>query len=472
MRRLALIPLLVLLVFVLVVLGLAGWSVHTATRDAGRLQVLNSEVSSLQDVTTAMASYEVQVAQYLVNGRIEQDDLHASRLAAERSFLRLGRALRDRVVLETSEGRQDGALTDFENARRMLELYHAIDRAAARAMVLEREQQSTQAAEIYARDVDFRLSNEFPALLDDARRGAQARVASAEALGADNRQAMIWGWSAVALIGLVLLVALAWQSWRRPPTLPNTLTRDYEARVEDLRISNKRLRELDTRRSQFLADVSHELRTPLTILRGEADVALLPGSNVDDQRSALERIRDQAAELGQLLDDLLAFARSEGDGQSHAPTPVLLNELVATAVDDGEMLAEPREVQLQTHLPDKGVWILSDARRLKQALIIGLDNAVNHAPPGTGIAVALTVEARMARITIADEGAGLAPKDQAHVFDRFYRGSGHAPESGLGIGLAIARTIVDQHHGTITLDNRPEGGAVLTIRLPLHERTH
>lgn len=244
------------------------------------------------------------------------------------------------------------------------------------------------------------------------------------------------------------------------------LAADFEVRTEELRDANRKLRETDVRRAQFLADVSHELRTPLTILRGEADVALLPGSKPQEQRRSLERIQDQAAELGQLLDDLIAFARSDGEPQALVLNHILLDDILAAAVDEGENLAEPREMTIALSLRDKGQWVDADMRRLKQALIIGIDNAINHSPPGSGIEVELSRLSDSVRISILDRGPGLSEGDQQRVFDRFYRGAGSSNSFGLGIGLAIARGIVAQHNGTIALTNRADGGAILTIDLP------
>src|SRR5690606_37413521 len=139
------------------------------------------------------------------------------------------------------------------------------------------------------------------------------------------------------------------------------------------------------RRSQFLADVSHELRTPLTILRGEADVALREPGTPGPQRESLELIRGQAAELGRLLDDLIAFARSDGEAQDYAAPQARLDLVVAAAAQEGEILSESREVTLAMSIKDNGALVEADFRRLKLALIIGLDNAVKHAPPGSRI---------------------------------------------------------------------------------------
>jgi signal transduction histidine kinase len=202
-------------------------------------------------------------------------------------------------------------------------------------------------------------------------------------------------------------------------------------------------------------------------LRGEADVALLPASSPDEQRHALERIQSQAGDMAQLLDELIAFARSDADAQALSLSRILLDDVLATAVEEGETLAEPREVTIGLTLADKGQWIDADSRRLKQALIIGIDNAINHSPPGSRIDVQLSRRENQAVVTIRDQGPGLYDVDASRVFDRFYRGENSRNSFGLGIGLAIAKGIVEQHNGTISLANLADGGAVLTVSLPV-----
>jgi signal transduction histidine kinase len=205
------------------------------------------------------------------------------------------------------------------------------------------------------------------------------------------------------------------------------------------------------------------------VLRDEADVAMRGKATDADLRASLERIRGQSAELSHLLDDLIAFARTDAESQQHLPAEVKLEEVVAAAASEGQVLAEPREVSVATELGDNGAVIDADFRRLRQALLIGLDNAVKHAPPGSRITISTARSGDRVTVAIADEGAGLSEEDRTHVFERFYRGREEAAlmNQGLGIGLAIARDIVERHGGTITLDNRTDGpGAVLTIELP------
>lgn len=447
-------------------LGFLAVVVEQARQGFARDATIRRKLDAAHELDAAMARYHLQVTQVLQEGREQQDALRTARLDMERGFMRLTQEARDQAAAAPSGAETRDLLSDVENARRMRELFHAIDLSAARAVVLVRDGEAEAALQVYEREVDFRLSTELATLLDAVIAEQQQRL-----------QTEATDWSTQPgrgpLIGAVLLLALlgggmaSWLLLARSASRQPGLSADFEARTEQLREANRQLRENDARRAQFLADVSHELRTPLTILRGEADVALLPASQPHEQRRALERIQDQAAELGQLLDDLIAFARSNGDAQPLVLSRVLLDDVVAAAVEEGETLAEPREVAIVFSAVDKGQWVDADLRRLKQALIIGLDNAINHSPPGSVIEVDLKRHAGQARASILDRGPGLGETDAPRVFDRFYRGSGSSHSFGLGIGLAIAKAIIEQHNGTIALANRAGGGAMLTIDLPL-----
>jgi signal transduction histidine kinase len=247
------------------------------------------------------------------------------------------------------------------------------------------------------------------------------------------------------------------------------LETEVASRTRELQAANERLRDLDERRVQFLADVSHELRTPLTILRGEADFALRGSPQPAQYRESLARIQGQAIEMGRLLDDLIAFARSDADDHGFEPETVPAAELVAAAVQEGSVLSEPRDIHIETRLADDGALVRADPRRLRQALLIGIDNAVKYAPPGSRIMIETERKDGAVTIAISDEGEGIAEADRPHVFDRFYRGGagGRRGGDGLGIGLAIAKSIVERHRGVVSLDNGPRRGAVLRIALPL-----
>jgi signal transduction histidine kinase len=230
----------------------------------------------------------------------------------------------------------------------------------------------------------------------------------------------------------------------------------------------RRLSALEKRRAQFLADISHELRTPVTILRGEAEVGLRGSPGRDELRDTLERVQAQASELGDLLEDFIGYAREDSEEQEFKSAALRVGEIVAVAADEGAALAEPREVTIAIVLNDDGALVQGDQRRLKRVLLIGLDNAVKHSAPGGVVTIETHAAGREVVIRVLDDGSGVAEDERGRVFERFFRGRDERElqNRGIGIGLAIAREIVALHNGRISLDNRPEGGAVLTIALP------
>ncbi|MET3924540.1 HAMP domain-containing sensor histidine kinase [Devosia sp. 2618] len=454
------------LICLFALMGASVWVLYSDDQNQAQILRLQAQLESTLVLGQATGQYGSELAQVLMLGREQQNDLRAARLAVERAFIRLSATARAQAVAASSNSQTRDSIKDIENARRMLELYHSIDLSASRAIVLNRDQRTVEAHQVYEREVDFRLSREFEALLDDAESDIYARIDAARAENHSKREQILIVWGIAALASIVMWLLTTRTLLRPTDRASHPLTQALEKSAEELRETNRRLRETDAKRSQFLADVSHELRTPLTILRGEADVALLPNAAAGEQRQSLERIQEQAADMGQLLDDLISFARS-GEEQPLQLAPIMLDDLLAASMQEAEALAEPREVALDLKLPEGTVWVNADMRRLKQALLIGLDNAINHSPPGTTITGSLAVTQAGAEVQIQDQGPGITEQDQPHVFDRFYRGrDGRASSFGLGIGLAIAKSIVDQHLGTITLTNHAGGGAVLTIVLP------
>lgn len=265
-------------------LGAAAWTLLETERQQARLERLHAELESTLVLGQASGGYATQLAKVLLLGRDPQSDLRAARLDMERAFVRLSQAARNQAMAALGPVETRDALKDVENARRMLELYHAIDLAASRAIVLDRDLRRDESRQIYDREVDFRLSREFAALLADAQAGVQARLRRASDDDLASRYQLVIGWVAGGIAALVVFLLSAIALLRRSWPEENMLTGALEAQAEALRDSNRRLRETDTKRAQFLADVSHELRTPLTILRGEADVALLPKAKAGEQR--------------------------------------------------------------------------------------------------------------------------------------------------------------------------------------------
>jgi len=501
------------LVFIVVMIALMAGALRLTDYYGGRVEGVHKRFEALADLDGRTNNYGEQVSNALLLGREKLEDLKTARLDMEKVFARLNQATRDELAALGGMSELQNELTEIEENRRMLELYHAIDISATRALALQRDGRQIEGMQLFGRDVAFRLSNELQPQIDRALQSERAEVGEQlDAIG--EWQTRLWTAGAVlavlALVTLLILGTFLRRTVMQPLAAVSAATRkladgDYTQRLdpadkgdftgianafnqvastaeknqvdlarrsEELQHVSEQLRLIDSRRTQFLADVSHELRTPLTVLRGEADIALRGRLDAAELRQSVERIQGQAADLARLLEDLLVFARADAENQPYAVKEGPLDEVVSLVAEEAEVLAEPREARIVLALGDEGCHVNADFRRLRQALMIGLDNAVKHSPPGGIIGVETALRGDNAVIRVTDEGPGVSEEDQPRVFERFYRGrnEGDLGNEGLGIGLAIAKDILDRLGGTISLGNRPEGGAVLEMTLPLAGR--
>jgi PAS domain S-box-containing protein len=226
--------------------------------------------------------------------------------------------------------------------------------------------------------------------------------------------------------------------------------------------------ELERAKSEFLSSISHELRTPLTSILGYAALLREDTAGVLDAGDHIEVIERNASRQLRLVEDLLNIARIEaGEFEVHRQ-PLDLGEVVRLGVE--AMRPAAREAGLRLELQRQGAArVLGDADRLDQVLANLLSNAIKFTPSGGRIDVRLAVSAGEARLTVADDGPGIQPQDRARLFERLFRAEDvkRLQVSGAGLGLAIARSIVEAHEGTIELAPGADGGASFEISLPL-----
>jgi signal transduction histidine kinase len=464
-----------LVLWAVLVLGALGGVATYALWQSGylsqRVASVHERLVTLAAIDGAANQYGENVAMVLLLNRNGLDILSNSRVAMERNFARLSQVTRDQIAALAGVGDVQGALPELDNTRRMTELYHAIDRSTARMLIQLREGRQDEARSLFNLEIAFRLSNELQPLIDAEMDGEQDEVLELEESARVARQQVTLATAGIGvggLAGMLLLGLLAFRAVRRGEA---EIAGGVSSRDMAVREAERRLGALEMRRAQFLADISHELRTPVTILRGEAEVGLRGSPGPDDLRETLERVQGQATELGELLEDLIAYARADSEDQEFRPVVVPIADIVAGAAAEGASLAEPREVTIVTEPADDGALVEGDPRRLKRVLLIGLDNAIKHSAPGSRVTLRTRRDGGNVVIETTDEGPGLVEEEKPRVFERFFRGSGEREmhNRGIGIGLAIAREIVELHRGRISLDNRPEGGAILAMTLPLME---
>ena len=236
-------------------------------------------------------------------------------------------------------------------------------------------------------------------------------------------------------------------------------------RTADLRAANARLEAVDASRRRFFADVSHELRTPLTVILGECDIAARSAGRPLDHGPVFATIRKRAKGLQRRVEDLLRVARSESGQIELDRRPLAASEVLAEAVENAGSEAARRRVALALTPGAADVEILADREWLRQVVESLIDNALRHADGLTRVVVALEGAPGEARITVTDDGPGF-PEGQGALFERFRRGIGPR-EAGFGIGLALARWVVESHDGTIDLGRGDNGkGARVTLALP------
>jgi signal transduction histidine kinase len=244
--------------------------------------------------------------------------------------------------------------------------------------------------------------------------------------------------------------------------LPKRRSRDEVALLSTS--FNRMLEQLqDSFESQrrFVADASHELRTPLTTIQGNAGL-LARGPAVSDEvlRAAAADIAAETARMTRLVDRMLTLARADS-GLKLELAPVELGSVVT------EVCRQARTVHLDRQLESVAgnATIAGDEDAIRQLIWILLDNALRHAR--SRVSVTLANEGDWARLTVADDGPGIASDEREHVFERFYRSDRARTGQGAGLGLSIARWVVEQHQGRILAGESAGGGAAMYVDLPL-----
>ena len=216
---------------------------------------------------------------------------------------------------------------------------------------------------------------------------------------------------------------------------------------------------------RFVADASHELRAPLTAI--QANVELLrrqPDMSAEEREECLSEAERESSRLTRLVADLLALARADA-GVAIKHTPVELDAVVLDVFRSARQLAHGQHLQLDPFAPAS---VQGDEDRLKQVLLILVDNSLKYTPANGSVTIGLRQQNTTTQIIVADTGPGIAPEDLPHVFERFYRAdpARSRDPGGTGLGLPIARWIVEQHGGSLTLESAPGQGTTAIVTLP------
>jgi signal transduction histidine kinase len=334
----------------------------------------------------------------------------------------------------------------------------------------------------------------LPIMVNDQQAGTllvkqpgSASAGASEQFLVEVNKAIWWGGLAAVLLALFLGVFLARRLTRplRQLTeathkvargeLGQQVSTDSRGEIGELSTSfNQMSVALETseqQRQQMLADIAHELRTPLSISRGHIEAMLDGVFEMTPDNLAL--IHEETLLLGRLVDDLRTLSLAEAGQLSLNRVPVNLSDLMVQSAAAFEPLAEAEGVELMAEVPTNSVLVTADPSRIRQVLGNLLSNALRHVNTEKNdapqVILSLINRGDVAQLRISDNGPGLSPEAQKHVFDRFWRadrGRSRA-QGGSGLGLAICRAIMDAHDGRIWVESTAGEGATFIIELPL-----
>lgn len=252
----------------------------------------------------------------------------------------------------------------------------------------------------------------------------------------------------------------------------------------EARTNERALQEVNRRFDEFLSIASHELRTPLTTIRGNIQLTLRRLQTIERQEGEESKNKEEFDRLrvpllyaqhrvnvqNRMIGDLLDVSRIQANKFELLMRACNLAKVVHEAVEDQRYMAPERTIELD--MPsDENIMVMADADRISQVVHNYLGNALKYAPVDRPIRVRLEKENELVRVSVTDEGPGLSPEDQQHVWERFYRVKGIETQSGsvsgLGLGLHICRIIIERHHGRFGLESTPGKGSTFWFALPL-----
>lgn len=226
-------------------------------------------------------------------------------------------------------------------------------------------------------------------------------------------------------------------------------------------------KELDLMKSDFVATVSHDLRAPLTFMRGYTTMMPMVGQLNDKQKEFVDKIIAGIEQMTKLIDDLLDLGRVEA-GVGLAKEPCRLDDLVHNVMDSLSPVAANKGLTLTVEVPPDLPLIAGDPTLLRQAVANLVDNALKYTPQGGQVRLRVTTDDGKFCVAVSDTGVGVAPADQAHLFEKFFRVKqrGSTYVKGSGLGLAIVKSIVERHGGRVWMESKLGKGSTFYMEVP------
>jgi len=261
------------------------------------------------------------------------------------------------------------------------------------------------------------------------------------------------------------------QAYRELERLNQTLEQRVQQRTRELQTANDKLQELDRLKSLFVSIVSHELRTPMTSIKGYVENVLdgLAGALTEKQSRSLERVKHNIDRLTRMINELLDLSKIEAGRMELHFVPVSLCDVAADVVESYQAAAREKSITLRAISQQSMPLVNGDADTLNRILTNLIHNAIKFTPQGGEIRVEACVrDGACVETSVIDSGCGIAPQERDKVFDKFYWSESVPVEArGAGLGLAIAKNLVELHGGTIRMDSAPGEGSRFSFTIPI-----
>lgn len=243
------------------------------------------------------------------------------------------------------------------------------------------------------------------------------------------------------------------------------LAQTFNGMLERLQGAFGRMELAVEQQRRFTADASHELRTPLTVIKANTSLALKGPRTPEDYQKTLLAVNAAADSMNRLVNDLLLLARSDTGKLEVRSEPVCLKPLLKEAIS---AVSRPGIPEIALEMSDDGSEVIGDGHSILRLFVNLLENAARYTPESGSITVSQALQDGKVVVSVRDTGIGIAPEHLAHIMDRFYRAdeARARAEGGNGLGLAICQSIVEAHHGEITIESEPDKGTTVVVRLP------
>lgn len=255
----------------------------------------------------------------------------------------------------------------------------------------------------------------------------------------------------------------------------NKMNAELEERVREatvkLRKSNARLREMDTRKDEFMSMASHQLRTPLTSIKGYVSGVLEgdAGDINDMQRMMLGQAFNSSERMVHLVGDLLNLSRIQNGKFVITPVEADLGQVINEEIGNTTPTANDRSITLQTHIDKKIGKVHVDIDKVRQVIMNFIDNAIYYSPPNSTVTVTLTRNKSTVECRVIDKGIGVPKEQREHLFTKFFRADNakNKRPDGTGIGLFLAKRVIDEHGGEIIFESEEGKGSTFGFILPV-----